>query len=172
MHRRIPEWFSCEKTRLHVLHSAARKPFAKGFDGKERAVQGKGWLAIRPVTTCNRWPRRRNVIVCGLDKQRILVIGGTSGIGLATAAAAVDAGAAVTIASRNQMKLDAVAAKLGGAVQTRVLDIGDNDLLERFFQKEQAWDHVRVSAAQTKTGPVRGSSLADAAAAMESKFWV
>ena len=74
-----------------------------------------------------------------LGKQRILVIGGTSGIGLATAAAAVDAGAAVTIASRNQMKLDAVAAKLGGAVQTRVLDTGDNDLLERFFQKEQAW---------------------------------
>ena len=106
-----------------------------------------------------------------LGKQRILVIGGTSGIGLATAAAAVDAGAAVTIASRNQMKLDAVAAKLGGAVQTRVLDTGDNDLLERFFQKEQAWDHVLVSAAQTKTGPVRGMSLADAAAAMESKFW-
>jgi len=52
-----------------------------------------------------------------LDTQRILVIGGTSGIGLATAAAAVDAGAAVTIASRNQMKLDAVAAKLGGAVK-------------------------------------------------------
>ena len=74
-----------------------------------------------------------------LGKQRILVIGGTSGIGLATAAAAVDAGAAVTIASRNQMKLDAVDAKLGGAVQTRVLDTGDNDLLERFFQKEQAW---------------------------------
>src|SRR5260370_13865447 len=105
-----------------------------------------------------------------LDTQRILVIGGSSGIGLASAAAAVGAGAAVTIAFRNQMKLDAVAAKLGGAVQTRVLDTGDNDLLERFFQKE-AWDHVLVSAAQTKTGPVRGMSLADAAAAMESKFW-
>jgi len=103
--------------------------------------------------------------VRSLDKQRILVIGGTSGIGLATAAAAA------TIASRNQKKLDTVAAKLGGAVQTRVLDTADNDLLERFFQKEQAWDHILVSAAQTKTGPVRGMSLADAAAAMESKFW-
>ncbi len=90
------------------------------------------------MTTYHRRPRRRNVIAHSLDKQRILVIG-TSGIGLATAAAAVDARAAVTIASRNQMKLDAVDAKLGGAVQTRVLDTGDNDLLERFFQKEQAW---------------------------------
>jgi NAD(P)-dependent dehydrogenase (short-subunit alcohol dehydrogenase family) len=106
-----------------------------------------------------------------LSNQRILVIGGTSGIGFATAAAAVDAEAAVTIASRDQKKLDTASAKLGGAVQTRVLDTGDNSLLERFFQQEQAWDHVVVSAAQTRGGPVRGLSLADAAAAMESKFW-
>ncbi len=49
-----------------------------------------------------------------LDKERILVIGGTSGIGLATAAAAVDAGAAVTIASRNQMS--AVRVDGGGVI--------------------------------------------------------
>jgi NAD(P)-dependent dehydrogenase (short-subunit alcohol dehydrogenase family) len=106
-----------------------------------------------------------------LRNQRILVIGGTSGIGFATAAAAVDAGAAVTIASRNQSRLDTAAGKLGGAVQSRVLDTGDNDLLERFFQQGQAWDHVVVSAAQTKGGPVRELSLADASAAMDSKFW-
>jgi NAD(P)-dependent dehydrogenase (short-subunit alcohol dehydrogenase family) len=106
-----------------------------------------------------------------LRNQRILVIGGTSGIGFATAVAAVGAGAAVTIASRDQKKLDTVAAKLSGAVQTRVLDTGDNNLLERFFQQEQAWDHVLVSAAQTKSGPVHVLSLADAAAAMDSKFW-
>jgi NAD(P)-dependent dehydrogenase (short-subunit alcohol dehydrogenase family) len=106
-----------------------------------------------------------------LSNERILVIGGTSGIGFATAAAAVGAGAAVTIASRNQKKLDIGSAKLGGAVQTRVLDTGDNTLLESFFLQEEAWDHVVVSAAQTKGGPVHGLSLADAAATMESKFW-
>jgi NAD(P)-dependent dehydrogenase (short-subunit alcohol dehydrogenase family) len=106
-----------------------------------------------------------------LRNQRILVIGGTSGIGFATAAAAVDAGAAVTIASRNQSRLDTAAGKLGGAVQSRVLDTGDNNLLERFFQQGQAWDHVVVSAAQTKGGPVRELSLADASGAMDSKFW-
>src|ERR1700682_1533659 len=31
MRRTIPESFSCEKTRSRVSHSAARKPFAKGF---------------------------------------------------------------------------------------------------------------------------------------------
>ena len=106
-----------------------------------------------------------------LSNQRILVIGGTSGIGFAAAAAAVGASASVTVASRNQKKLDTVAVKLGGAAQTRVLDTGDNNLLEHFFQQEQPWDHVVVSAAQTKGGPVRSLSLTDAAAAMDSKFW-
>jgi NAD(P)-dependent dehydrogenase (short-subunit alcohol dehydrogenase family) len=36
---------------------------------------------------------------------------------------------------------------------------------------EGPWDHVIVSAAQTPTGPVRTLDLADAEAAMESKFW-
>src|SRR5580704_7157328 len=106
-----------------------------------------------------------------LSNQRVLVIGGSSGIGFATAEAAVNAGAALTIASRNQKKLDSAAAKLGSTVQTQALDTGDNILLEHFFQREQPWAHVVVSAAQTKGGPVRNLELADAAAAMDSKFW-
>jgi NAD(P)-dependent dehydrogenase (short-subunit alcohol dehydrogenase family) len=106
-----------------------------------------------------------------LDNQRILVIGGSSGIGLAIAAATADAGASVTIASRNQEKLTAVATNLSGAVHIAVLDTGDNGLLERFFEDQMTWDHVVVSAAQTRVGSVRTLSLTDAKAAMESKFW-
>ena len=106
-----------------------------------------------------------------LDNQRILVIGGSSGIGLAIAVATKDAGASVTIASRNQEKLTAVATKLSGAVQIAVLDTGDNGLLERFFEAQMNWDHVVVSAAQTRVGSVRTLGLTDAKAAMESKFW-
>ena len=46
-------------------------------------------------------------MVRSLDDQRILVIGGSSGIGFAIAAATADAGASVKIASRNQEKLTA-----------------------------------------------------------------
>ena len=106
-----------------------------------------------------------------LDNQRILVIGGSSGIGLAIAAATADAGASVTIASRNQEKLTAVATKLSGAVHIAVLDTGDNGLLERFFEAQMNWNHVVVSAAQTRVGSVRTLGLTDAKAAMESKFW-
>ena len=106
-----------------------------------------------------------------LRNQRILIIGGSSGIGLATAVGAIAAGATVTIASRNQEKLDAAAATLGGVARTALLDTGDNALVEKFFQQEEPWDHIVISAAQTKGGPVRSLSLGDAEAAMESKFW-
>ena len=42
-----------------------------------------------------------------LTNTQVLVIGGSSGIGLATAVAAGEAGASVTIASRFKVKLDA-----------------------------------------------------------------
>jgi NAD(P)-dependent dehydrogenase (short-subunit alcohol dehydrogenase family) len=57
-----------------------------------------------------------------LNNQRVLVVGGTSGIGFATAVAAIGAGAIVTIASRNQKNLDTAAANLGSGVQMRALD--------------------------------------------------
>jgi NAD(P)-dependent dehydrogenase (short-subunit alcohol dehydrogenase family) len=106
-----------------------------------------------------------------LKTQRVLVVGGSSGIGLETAAAARCAGASVTIASRSEPKLNAAAAKFGGNVETAVLDTKDNDAIEQFFSRGEPWDHIVVSASQTKSGPVRGLDLGEAKAAMESKFW-
>lgn len=106
-----------------------------------------------------------------LASQRILVVGGSSGIGLATAAKAVEAGAVVTIASRSQAKLDAAGAELGTRAQAVVLDTADEAAVERFFGDAEPWNHVVISAAQTPMGPVRGLGLAEAKAAMDSKFW-
>src|SRR5271170_4431338 len=106
-----------------------------------------------------------------LQGARVLVVGGSSGIGLATAAAAAKAGASVTIASRSKPKLDAALAGIGGDARAVVLDTGDEAAVERFFANEAAWDHVIVSAAQTSSGPVRTLGLVEAKAAMESKFW-
>ena len=106
-----------------------------------------------------------------LNHARVLVVGGSSGIGLATAAAAVEAGAAVTIASRSQTKLESAVSTLGKTARAVALDTGDVAAVERFFADEAPWDHIVVSAAQTPSGPVRSLSLADAKIAMESKFW-
>src|SRR6202051_2794896 len=106
-----------------------------------------------------------------LNHARVLVVGGSSGIGLATAAAAAEAGAEVTIASRSQTKLESAVSTLGKTARRVALDTGDVAAVERFFADEAPWDHIVVSAAQTPSGPVRSLSLADANIAMDSKFW-
>jgi NAD(P)-dependent dehydrogenase (short-subunit alcohol dehydrogenase family) len=102
--------------------------------------------------------------------QDVLVVGGSSGIGLATAKAFAAAGARVTIASRSADKLDAAVKELGGEANARVLDTGDAQAVEDFLSAH-TWNHVVVSAAKTPSGPVRQLSLEDAHKAMESKFW-
>ncbi|UKJ75941.1 SDR family oxidoreductase [Azospirillum brasilense] len=106
-----------------------------------------------------------------LKNTRVLVIGGSSGIGLATATVAARVGASVTIASRSRDKLDAAVARIGGDARAAVLDTRGLQAVESFFSDEPVWDHVVVSAAQTPGGPVRGLAVADARTAMDSKFW-
>ena len=106
-----------------------------------------------------------------LKGRRLLVIGGSSGIGLAVAQQAAEAGASVTIASRSRSKLDAALGGLAPGASAIQIDTADYLAIESFFAGEAAWDHVVVSAAQTTSGPLRKSSLADARVTMESKFW-
>ncbi|MCD9028370.1 SDR family oxidoreductase [Luteimonas sp. BDR2-5] len=103
--------------------------------------------------------------------QRVLVVGGSSGIGEAAARSFAEAGAQVLIASRSQSRLDTAAGRIGHGTRTAVLDATDNAAVEAFFADAGSFDHVVVSAAQTRGGPVRTLPLADAYAGMDSKFW-
>ena len=105
-----------------------------------------------------------------VDKS-VLVIGGSSGIGYATAAGALAQGAKVTIASRSDEKLRAAQASLPGPVQARPLDVGDTAAVDAFFAAAPAYDHIVVSGAAFKFGTVREQNIDDAYAAMNVKFW-
>jgi NAD(P)-dependent dehydrogenase (short-subunit alcohol dehydrogenase family) len=106
-----------------------------------------------------------------MQNKRVLVVGGSSGIGAAAAAAFAQSGAHVTIVSRSMEKLKAVEAQANGSYDKAVLDVTDNSAVEEFFASREAFDHVVITAAQTATGPVRQLALDDAMAAMNSKFW-
>jgi NAD(P)-dependent dehydrogenase (short-subunit alcohol dehydrogenase family) len=106
-----------------------------------------------------------------LEGKKVLVVGGSSGIGEAAARELAALGAQVTIASRDPAKLQAAAARIGGSVRTAVLDTSNDAAVEAFFAAQEEYDHVVVSAAQTSSGPVRELPLVDAYAAMNSKFW-
>lgn len=105
------------------------------------------------------------------NDQRVLVIGGSSGIGEATAGLVASAGAAVTIASRSAHKLAAARARLPAGVATAVLDVTDDAAVQVFFAGHAPWGHVVLAGSATQTGPVRGLPLDAARAAMDNKFW-
>lgn len=71
-----------------------------------------------------------------LKNQRIVIIGGSSGIGLATAKQAVEQGAAVIIAGRSQDKLEKAQHLLGfDSVEIHSLDNQNEQDLKDFFEK-------------------------------------
>jgi NAD(P)-dependent dehydrogenase (short-subunit alcohol dehydrogenase family) len=78
--------------------------------------------------------------------QTVVVIGGSSGMGLETARLARAEGADVIITGRNVERLQQ-AAKEVGAASSAAFDVGDFDQLDRFFdQLPKTIDHVMVTA--------------------------
>jgi short-subunit dehydrogenase involved in D-alanine esterification of teichoic acids len=76
-----------------------------------------------------------------LEAQSFVIIGGGSGIGLAIAKQAVDAGADVTIAGRSQGKLDRARQAIAGDVATRTVDLPDEGSVKRLFLLIGSFDH-------------------------------
>ncbi|MBN8848560.1 MULTISPECIES: SDR family oxidoreductase [unclassified Sphingomonas] len=106
-----------------------------------------------------------------LAGQRVLVVGGSSGIGLAVARSAAAAGAGVTIAARDPGRLAEVVAHLGAGAAREPLDTTDAAQVEAFFAAAAPFDHIVVTAAALRSGPVRDLPLEAARATFASKFW-
>jgi NAD(P)-dependent dehydrogenase (short-subunit alcohol dehydrogenase family) len=104
-----------------------------------------------------------------LKGKKVVVVGGSSGIGLATAEMAKREGAEVIVAARNVAKLDAVAEKLNAVAIPA--DVTNDQSVADLFRRCGPVDHVVVTAAQLKTGPFKSVSMDDVRATMESKFW-
>lgn len=107
-----------------------------------------------------------------LRNKKIVIVGGTGGIGLAVARLALDAGAEVVIAARSSERLDAAAQEMGGRISTAVLDATDEEAVASFFLQHRPVDHL-VATIKPKfpAGAVLESDSDAARAALDAKFW-
>jgi NAD(P)-dependent dehydrogenase (short-subunit alcohol dehydrogenase family) len=80
--------------------------------------------------------------------QRVVVLGGTSGNGLATAKAAARLGAQVTVVSRRQVSVDRALADLPPGTCGRAADLTDTDHVRRLFDDLDSIDHLVFTAGE------------------------
>lgn len=79
--------------------------------------------------------------------SRVVVLGGTSGIGLAIAKAAAAEGASVVVGSRNPASVKSALAELPAGSASRAVDASSPDELAAFFEWVGDFDHFAYTAA-------------------------
>jgi NAD(P)-dependent dehydrogenase (short-subunit alcohol dehydrogenase family) len=104
------------------------------------------------------------------ENKKVIVAGGASGIGLATAQILKNSKAAVTVTGRNPDKLQQVQQSTG--IQTQVLDSADRKALDAFFTKTGQIDHLMITVSGAKgMGNFAELPLQDLRDGFEGKFW-
>jgi NAD(P)-dependent dehydrogenase (short-subunit alcohol dehydrogenase family) len=106
-----------------------------------------------------------------LKNKKIVIIGGSSGIGFAIAKAALEEYAEVIIISRSVEKLNQAKKKLDNKVEVFVGDIRNELQLQQIFEKIGTFDHLQLTASEISFGRFDTLSIQDAKAMYDSKFW-
>lgn len=107
-----------------------------------------------------------------LTGQRIVILGGSSGIGLATAQAAAAEGASVVIASSRKARLDVALAALPAGAEGHALDLTDEPTVKAFFAGLGPLDHLVFTAGETlQLGPLANTDIAAARDFFELRYW-
>jgi NAD(P)-dependent dehydrogenase (short-subunit alcohol dehydrogenase family) len=107
-----------------------------------------------------------------LDGKRVVILGGTSGIGLATARAAEREGAAVVIASSRRERLDRALASLRSDAEGEVVDVADEAQVRALFERIGAFDHLVFTAGESlQLEPLAAMQVERARGFVNVRFW-
>jgi NAD(P)-dependent dehydrogenase (short-subunit alcohol dehydrogenase family) len=108
----------------------------------------------------------------GLREKRVVILGGSSGIGLAVAEQATAQGASLVIASSNARRIEQAIKSLGKNVEGKTLDLTDERAIESFFQGLGTFDHLVFTAGDAlQLGELASTDLREARQAFELRYW-
>jgi NAD(P)-dependent dehydrogenase (short-subunit alcohol dehydrogenase family) len=107
-----------------------------------------------------------------LKKQKVIIVGGSRGIGLETTRTLAKHGARLIITGKNRDSIDSAAASIPGVIRTACFDFTDELQVTRFFNGVDDVDHLVLVAGGT---PVRGvfseTDIASMKGYFAQKFW-
>ncbi len=107
-----------------------------------------------------------------LHNQKAIVLGGTSGIGLAIAKELYNAGATVIVTGRDQQKLNDAISEIGSNASGEVVDGMNEHQLQDFFTRTLDFHHLVICMSGAKGGGMfRELNLKDLREGFDAKFW-
>ncbi|BAP84908.1 short-chain dehydrogenase [Paucilactobacillus hokkaidonensis JCM 18461] len=110
-----------------------------------------------------------------LQDKRILVLGGTSGLGKQISVQSLVAGANVTVIGRNKTRLNKAVRDLNVVspqVTGESFDVSDQRAFKQFLNGTTKFDHIVSMLGGAMGGGFLSSSVAEIRAAIEQKFFV
>jgi NAD(P)-dependent dehydrogenase (short-subunit alcohol dehydrogenase family) len=107
-----------------------------------------------------------------LQDKRVVVLGGTGGIGFATAEAAAREGARLVIVARRQEGIDHAVARLPAGTEGYAADLSREASIADLFARIGAFDHlVFVAGEPLHLGPIASTVIDEARAAFTIRYW-
>src|SRR5690242_6503990 len=103
--------------------------------------------------------------------ERVVIIGGTSGIGLAAARRLAEAGREVLVTGRDEARLEGALKELGPGVSGRSVDARDAEAMRTFFAGLGSVDHVVITVTGRQgVGPFTDLTAATLREAIENEL--
>jgi NAD(P)-dependent dehydrogenase (short-subunit alcohol dehydrogenase family) len=107
-----------------------------------------------------------------LHSKRVVIIGGSSGIGFEVAKQAGALGASLVVASSRKDRVQQAVVELGGKAEGHTLDVLDEAVVSRFFEHLGCFDHLIYTAGDAlHLTELANADITKARRAFELRYW-
>jgi len=107
-----------------------------------------------------------------IENKRVIILGGSSGLGLATAKAAAAEGAHVIIVSGNQQRIDNALKELPADCTGFAVDLAHEENIKNFFAIAGSFDHLVYTAGENLTlNNISETAIEKARSFFNLRYW-